>query len=132
MSYAGQPVPSEEQQVTRAKISDGKSVKVVVPENTTIEAQQFYLLGGFFGVAAQAVTTGEGQTNEITLTIEQAEYETDNIVTTEAFNQGDKIYWDDTAKKFTVTAGTNRLVGRVTQPKDSNNVIWFILLPQYA
>jgi predicted RecA/RadA family phage recombinase len=132
MSYTGQPIPSTEAQITRAKVSDGKSVKVTVPENTTIVAQQFYLLGGFFGVAVQSVVTEAGQTDEVTLTIEQAEYETDNIVPTEAFNQGDKIYWDDTAKKFTVTVGENRLVGRVTQPKDSNNVIWFILLPQYA
>ncbi|RMD04913.1 DUF2190 family protein [Clostridium autoethanogenum] len=130
--YTGQPVPSTEQQITRAKVSDGKSVTVTVPEKTVIQAQNFYLLDGFFGVAAQSVTTDEGQTDEVNLTIEQAEYETDNIVTTEAFNKGDKIYWDSTAGKFTVTTGTNRLVGRVTQPKDTNNVIWFILLPQYA
>lgn len=132
MSYTGQPIPSTEQQVTRAKISDGKSVKVAVPEKTTIEAQKFYLLGGFFGVAAQSIVTEAGQTDEVTLTIEQAEYETDNIVTAETFDQGTKIYWNSAAGKFTATEGTNRLVGRVTQPKDSNNVIWFILLPQYA
>lgn len=130
--YTGQPVPSTEQQITRAKVSDGKSVTVTVPEKTVIQAQNFYLLDGFFGVAAQSVTTDAGQTDEVNLTIEQAEYETDNIVTTESFNKGDKIYWDSTAGKFTATTGTNRLVGRVTQPKDTNNVIWFILLPQYA
>ena len=130
--YTGQPVPSTEQQITRAKVSDGKSVTVTVPEKTIIQAQNFYLLDGFFGMAAQSVTTDAGQTGEVNLTIEQAEYETDNIVTTEAFNKGDKIYWDSTVGKFTVTTGTNRLVGRVTQSKDTNNVIWFILLPQYA
>lgn len=68
--------------------------------------------------------------DEVTLQIEQAEYETDNIVTSEAFEAGKLIYWDNTAKKFTTTSASNRLVGRVTDGKDSNNVIWFILLPQ--
>lgn len=130
--YRGQPIPSTVQEISRAKISDGKSVRVTVPEKTTIAAQKFYLLDGFFGVALQSLTTAEGETEEISLSIEEAEYETDNIVTTEAFNKGDKIYWDNTAGKFTTTVGTNRLVGRVTEAKDANNVIWFILLPQYA
>lgn len=130
--YKGQPISSTTQQISRAKIGDGKSVKVTVPESTTILAQSFYLLSGFFGVAAESVTTAAGETANITLTIDQAEYETDKIVTTETFNKGDKIYWDNTVSKFTVTAGTNRLVGRVSEPKDANNVIWFILLPQYA
>ena len=131
MSYQGQPVPTTTYGSTRAKVSDGKSVSVTVPENTTIVSQQFYLLDGFFGAAFQSVTTGAGETGEVILNIEQAEYETDAIVTSEAFPAGAVIYWDDTAKKFTVTAGTNRKVGRVTAPKDANNVIWFILGPQF-
>ena len=43
---------------------------------------------------------------------------------------GDKIYWDESENKFTTTSSENRLVGKVTSPKDSNNAIWFILLPQ--
>lgn len=126
MAYKGQPVPSTQKVVTRAKISDGKSVNLKVPVGKSVLAQNFYLINGFFGVAMQ-----DGSANDdIVLQIEQAEYETDNIVTTEAFALGEKIYWDDTEGKFTTTAGDNRLVGRVTEPKDSNNAIWFILLPQ--
>ncbi|ENK0558010.1 TPA: DUF2190 family protein [Clostridium botulinum] len=132
MAYKGQPIPSTLVAITRAKISDGKSVKVTVPANTEVLAQQFYLLDGFFGVAMESIKTEKGQTEELTLSIEQAEYETDNIVTTESFNRGDLIYWNDTEKKFTTTKDANRLVGKVTVPKDSNNVIWFLLLPQQA
>ncbi len=73
MAYIGQPVPSTVTNIGCGKISDGKSVKVTVPENTTIEAGKFYLLDGFFGCAMQSVTTGVGQTAEVVLNIEQAE-----------------------------------------------------------
>lgn len=122
MAYTGQPISSTTVPVRRAKISDGKAVRVTASKK--VEAQEFSLIDGFFGVALKDAEAGE----ELELQIEQAEYETDNIVTTEAFNTGDLIYWNKT--KFTTTATDNKLVGRVTEGKDSNNVIWFILLPQ--
>ncbi|EGQ21078.1 hypothetical protein HMPREF9372_3361 [Sporosarcina newyorkensis 2681] len=128
-------IPTTTYQSYRAKVSDGKSVRVTVPENTTIEAQQFYEIDGFFGPAMQSVVTEAGETSEVILNIEQAEYETDQIQTTKAFKAGDKIYF--TGGKFTPDTGagedgiaTNRLVGRVTQGKDQNNVIWFVQGPQ--
>lgn len=124
-------IPTTTHTAYRAKVSDGKSVRVAVPENTTIVGQQFYEMDGFFGPAMQSVKTEAGETSEIILNIEQAEYETDQIQTTKAFKVGDPIYF--TAGKFTPEAGledANRKVGRVTQGKDQNNVIWFILGPQ--
>ncbi|RIJ63612.1 capsid cement protein [Rummeliibacillus sp. POC4] len=130
------PIKTNTYNSSRAKISDGKSVLVQVPENTTIEAQMFYELEGFFGAATESVTTGEGQTAEVVLTIEQAEYESDQIMTTKQFDVGAPLYFKD--GKFTPDASTgvepdvtsHRLVGRVTQSKDANNVILFILGPQ--
>ncbi len=134
MAYTGQPVPSSVHNIGYGKISDGKSVRVTVPVNTTIEAGKFYLLNGFFGCAMQSVTTGAGKTAEVVLNIEQAEYETDQIDTSQTltFDKGTLIYWDDSNKQLTTSdgSGTNRLVGRVTAAKDENNVIWFILGPQ--
>jgi hypothetical protein len=119
------------------KISDGLSVKVTVPENTTIEQGKFYELDGFFGLAVQSVTTAIGQTAQVVLNIEQAEYETSQITTADAFNKGDKVYWNATTKLLTTVPNNdasgnpqNRPVGRVTVAKDANNVIWFILGPQ--
>ncbi|MED1851840.1 DUF2190 family protein [Brevibacillus borstelensis] len=128
--YKGQPVPSQTFASARAKVGDGKSVTVTVPENTTIESGKFYLLSGFFGAAVQSVTTQAGETAQIELLIEQAEYETDQISTTQAFKVGTPIYWNDSTKKLTETATDNRLVGRVTAEKDANNVIYFLLGPQ--
>jgi len=130
MAYKGQPVPSTIKPITRAKISDGKSVVVTVPENTEIAAQSFVLLDGFFGVAMESVKTGAGETAEIAISIEQAEYETDQITAADTYKAGDLLYFKESTKKFTTVAENNRLVGRVTSGKDENNVISFILLPQ--
>lgn len=129
MAYVGQPVPSTVININAAKVSDGKSVRVTVPANTTIEAGKFYLLDGFLGCAFQSVTTGAVETAEVILNIEQAEYETDQIDTSQTFAKGTLIYWDGTNKKFTETSTGSRLAGRVTQAKDAN-VICFILGPQ--
>lgn len=119
------------------RISDGRSVKVTVPQSTTIVKGNFYLLEGFFGMAVQEVTTGVGETAEITLDCEQVEFETSQITTADSFAKGDKVYWNDTTKLLTTQANNdaqgnpqNRPVGRVTVAKDANNVIWFNLGPQ--
>lgn len=122
MAYKGQPVPSTVHNTYRAKVSDGKSVTVTADKK--VENGLFYEIGGFFGTAAHSASSGE----EVTLTIEQAEYETDQIETTDEFNPGDEIFFKD--GKFTTDSTDARKVGRVTQGKDANNVIWFILGPQ--
>lgn len=124
-------IPTTTYNSYRSKVSDGKSVRVSVPASTTIEAGLFYELDGFFGSAMQSVVTGSGETAEVILNIEQAEYESDQITKSEALEVGTPIYF--VAGKFTKEAGledVNRLVGRVTQKKDQNNVIWFIQGPQ--
>ena len=130
MAYTGQPVPSTVYDAARAKVSDGKSVRVAVPESTAVEAGKFYLLGGFLGVAMQSVTTGAGETAEVILNIEPAEFETDQIKATDkaSMTAGAVIYWDDAAgaKHFTVTAKAV-YAGKITAAADDNNVIWFKL-----
>ena len=123
------PVPTTTYNQYRSKVSDGKSVRVKVPEKTTIEAGLFYEIGGFFGTAMQSVKTLASETSEVVLNIEQAEYETDQIEKTEAFEAGTKIYFENS--KFTETkSATARFAGTVTLGKDAKNTIWFILAPQ--
>ena len=127
MAYTGQPVPTTEYQIPVAKISDGKSVVVTATGN--VVQGDFYEIEGFFGVA---MTNGKAG-DKVVLNIEQAEYETDQINTSEAFNKGDLVYFDAANERLTTSngGGANRKVGRVTVPKDVNNVIWFILGPQF-
>ena len=135
MAYKGQPVPSSVHNIGYGKISDGKSVKVTVPQSTTIEAGKFYLLDGFLGCAMQSVTTDAGETAEIALNIETAEYETDQIDTAKSFSKGDKIYFDAANKRFTTDATAGVFAGVVTAEKDANdanNVIWFVFAMQQS
>lgn len=113
-------------------VSEGKSVKVNVPENTTIEQGKFYLLDGFLGMAVQSVTTGAGETAKVVLNIQQGEYETSQIDTADTFAAGDKAYWDVTNKRFTTVAADGFFAGVVTAAKDANNVIWMWFAPQQA
>jgi len=128
MAYTGQPVPSTIHNIGYGKISDGKSVRVAVPKNTVIEAGKFYLLDGFLGCAFQSVTTGAGETAEVILNIEPAEYETDQTKTNdrESMIVGEDIYWDKNNKYFTLSA-TDIYAGKITSAADSNGVIWFKL-----
>ena len=128
MAYTGQPVPSTVYNIGYGKISDGKSVKVTVPESTKIEAGKFYLLDGFLGCAMQSVETGAEETAEVILNIEQAEYETDQTKTSDraSMTVGEDIYWDKNNKYFTLSA-TDIYAGKITSAADSNGVIWFKL-----
>lgn len=148
MAYTGQPVPSTTYQQGRAKVSDGKSVQVTVPAGSgDIKAGQICLFDGFLGIAVrgeksiQDVTPGNVLDNdpanaqELILSIEQCEYETDQIDKTDTMARGAQLYWDPVNKVLTEDpddgAGTKfRPAGRVTVAKDTNNVIWFILGPQ--
>jgi hypothetical protein len=129
MAYVGQPVPSTVVNINAAKVSDGKSVRVTVPENTTIEAGKFYLLDGFLGAAFQSVTTGVEETAEVILNIEQAEFETDQTKEADRATMvvGTDIYWDKDNKYFTLS-GTDIYAGKITAAADENGVIWFKLV----
>lgn len=128
MAYKGQPVPSSVHNIGYGKISDGKSVRVTVPESTKIEAGKFYLLDGFLGCAMQSVETAAGETAEVVLSIEPAEYETDQTKTNDraSMTVGEDIYWDKNNKYFTLSA-TDIYAGKITSAADSNGVIWFKL-----
>ena len=133
MAYTGQPVPSSVHNIGYGKISDGKSVKVTVPVSTKVEAGKFYLLDDFLGVAFQSVQTGSGQTAEVVLNIEQAEYQTTKVASNKTFTVGQIVYWDGAAftsdeKKTDTTP--NRVAGRCTSWDETKKVLTFILAPQ--
>jgi predicted RecA/RadA family phage recombinase len=131
MAYKGQPVPSTTYQKGYFKVSDGKSVEVSVPADSDLKAGQFAYLDGFLGVITRDVKTAANETAKAILIIEVAEYETDQIDDSETFAKGDKVYWDNTNKRFT-TDTTGIFAGVVTNAKDSNGVIWFVLWPGFV
>lgn len=112
--------PVKESYGQRAKISDGLSVVVTVPADTEVKAHQFYEADGFLGAAFETVKTGAGETAEVALNIEEAEYETNQIAEGD-YERGTALYW--TGEEFSTT-GT-RFAGRVTTPESEEGYIHF-------
>jgi predicted RecA/RadA family phage recombinase len=110
------------------KVSDGQSVRVTVPASTTVEQHSFAQVGGVLGFAIQRVVTGAGETKPLVLAIERCEYETDQIDTADAFAVGEKVYWDNTNRRFTTVAADGRYAGFVTSAKSADS-IWFVFEP---
>lgn len=112
-----------------ARISDGQSVKGLVPQNTNIVQGNFYKLSGVIGIAFDSVVTGAGETSEVALGMDLAEYATSQIDVADAFARGDDVYFDpatlllnSVAEGAAAPAGTERF-GVVTVAKDANNVV---------
>lgn len=133
MAYQGQPIPSTVLPISQIKVSDGKSVDVTVPAGTGVEAGEFCVIDGFFGVSLQKVNKDENTNGTlITLQTEQAEYITTQIDTSKTCAIGSALYYDSATKKLTDDSSVSGaiLVGRITSAKDKNNVIQFVLYPQ--
>lgn len=133
MAYIGQPTPSTVININQVKISDGKSVDVTVAASNGVNAGEFAVIDGFFGLALKTINAEENTAGEvIALQIEQAEYITDQIDTTKTFTKGAELYFDPATKKFTDDDKVSGafFIGRVSYAKDSNNIIQFILYPQ--
>lgn len=118
----GQPVPTETYDTYRAKVSDGKSVTVTVPDNHEVEVNELCLIDGHLGFSFQSGDENE----EITLNVERGEFETNQIDPSHDYKIGAVVYFDETEGRLTEDE-TNRMAGIVTNPKDENNVIWFLL-----
>jgi hypothetical protein len=115
------------------KMADGNSVDVAVPDGTVVAQGEFVSIQGFFGLAEfddKPVATGVAT---IAINIERAQYDTDQIVTTDAFAVGDLVNFNQTTKLFTKTAVGAPVIGpvaRVTIAKNADNVIGILLLDQ--
>jgi hypothetical protein len=117
------------------KMADGNSVDVTVPGGTVVAQGEFVYLDKFFGLAEfddKPVSTGSAV---ISINIERAQYDTDQITVAEAFNVGDLVNFNSTTKLFTIAAVTGAIVGpvaRCTIAKNADNVIGIFLLDQRA
>lgn len=84
-------------------VQPGDVVSVTAPAN--VDAGVGVLVGSLFGVAVNTALSGaavEVATRGVFLMAK---------VTGNAWTQGQKLYWDDTAKAVTGTVGTNKQVG---------------------
>jgi hypothetical protein len=114
------------------KMADGLSVDVTVPNGTVVAQGEFVYLDGFFGLAEFDDKPTSAGAAIISINIEQANYDTDQITTAEAYAVGDVVNFNTATKLFTKAAVSGSIlpVGRVTIAKNADNVIGFLLLPQ--
>ena len=112
------------------KVHDGQSLTVTVPDGMTIQQGEFALVEGIFGLCEGAPKTVSAGAADIELTVAPFVYSSDQVVTAEAMARGALLYFDSTARLLTVTASTNRVVGRVATAKDANNIVEFVLFGQ--
>jgi predicted RecA/RadA family phage recombinase len=85
-------------------IQPGNNITVPAPVGGTVSGT-FYLIGSLLGCASttQAATENVVLTTEGVFTVPK--------VSAQAWTVGQRVYWDDTAKNFTTTVGSNTLAG---------------------
>ncbi|KYG90798.1 hypothetical protein A0U40_17880 [[Bacillus] sp. KCTC 13219] len=129
------PVPIVTHTGKRGKIAEGDSVKVIA--EGIVKIHELAAASGFFGMVTDIKDKTNGTTgkragvagDEISLTIEQAQYETKLIDAGADYTVGTDVYWDGT--KLVETA-TDLYVGKVTRTKAPGGAIWILLAPQQA
>lgn len=84
-------------------IQPGDTVTLIAP--AVVASGAGVLVGSIFGVAAGAAASGAAVEVVTTGVFDLAKVEA------QAWTQGARIYWDDTAKVATTTASTNKLIG---------------------
>lgn len=84
-------------------VQNGRQVSVTAPY--AVAAGAGVLVGSLFGVAVHAAAI-----NDPVEIVTEGVY---NLVKagSQAWTQGARIYWDDSAKNCTTTAGSNKLIG---------------------
>jgi len=102
------------------KVQKGQTVTVIAPYGVT--SGQGVQVGALFGVASTDAANGAQVEIERTGVFDLA------AVTADTGNPGTKVYWDNTARKITTTAGSNTLVGALTAPKGGSDVTARVLL----
>lgn len=88
---------------------------------------QVVLIGAIVGVAL--LTTAEGATNQVRLC---GVFQNMPKATGAAWNAGDKLYWDNTAKNFTKTATNNTAAGYAWYGALSADATGYVLFKQVA
>lgn len=89
-------------------IQSGKSLTVTAPADVLSGAG--VLVGAMFGVAAHDAKAGED------VTIVRGEVFKLNKLSAQAWGQGVKVYWNNTAKECTTVASGNTHVGYAAVP----------------
>lgn len=101
-------------------IQPGNVITLPAPYNLT--SGQGFLVGAVFGVAANDALQGAP------VEAARAGVFALSAVAADTLATGDKVYWDNTAKRITKTATNNVLVGAAAAPKSGTETSATVLL----
>ncbi|MDP3405052.1 MAG: DUF2190 family protein [Brevundimonas sp.] len=96
----------------RTHVQPGDSLDFVAPSGGVV-AGMAYKIGLLIHVAATTALEGASYSGDIVGVFDVP------AATSQAWTQGVKVYWDDTAKTFTTTASGNTACGHAAYAKDS-------------
>lgn len=127
------PYPTVRYTGKRGKIAEGDSVKVIA--GGAVAVHELTSAQGFFGMVTDIKDKDTGDTgkregvagDEVSLTIEQAQYETTLIDEGLDYSVGTDVYWDGSKL---VESATDLFVGKVTRSKAPGGAIWVLLASQ--
>ena len=85
-------------------VSEGDVLTLTAPTAGVVSGTA-YLIGSLVVIATRTVAQTLEFEGQVTGVVSHAK------VSAQAWTEGAKIYWDDTAKNFTTTSGGNTLVG---------------------
>jgi len=109
------------------KVANGGTLKVTISGPATINKGDFIVGNGVLGMALQSAVLTSG-TKDIVILFDRGVYETSQVNTSTFNTLGTKVYWNNSSKQFTATAGSNKLVGVLTGVK-TNGSIKFLYFP---
>lgn len=104
--------------------SDGKAVDIAYNYSTPKEKGNPVLIDGFHGILMDNASSGE------TVAIEIATREHEITVPGGVTAAKGAILYITSAGVITNTKSGNRAFLKVTEAKDSNNIVWGVILPQ--
>src|SRR5689334_22276273 len=107
--------------VMRNFVQKGDDIDVVAPSGG-LASGDFYLLGALGGVCATAGAQG------VTVTLKRYGVFTLPKATGAAWSEGDQLYWDNSAKKFTKTTSGNTKWGVAAADAASGDATGSVLL----
>ena len=105
-------------------IQPGDTLDVTAAAN--VVSGQFVIMGALSGVATTTAVAGTTFALKTTGVFELPK------LTTEAWTVGAKVYWDATNLWATIVAGSNALIGRVSEPTANPSAVGRVLLSRFG
>jgi len=91
-------------------------VQTSTPPTSTVTSGQAYQVGAKLGIAAKSLTAAEVTAGATVELLVEGVFAVTKVGS-QAWTEGQLVYWDDTARRFTTVSAGNRLAGWAVLPE---------------